>query len=37
VKRLEPGESVILYLDARDVFLFDDGNRLVAADFAEAA
>ena len=37
VKRLEPGASVTLYLDAGDVFLFDSANRLVAADFAEAA
>jgi glycerol transport system ATP-binding protein len=37
VKRLEPGASVMLYLDARDVFLFDQNGRLVAADFAEAA
>lgn len=37
VKRLEPGASVTLYLDAGDVFLFDSANRLVAADFAKAA
>jgi glycerol transport system ATP-binding protein len=37
VKRLEPGASVTLYLNAGDVFLFDDNDRLVAADFAEAA
>lgn len=37
VKRLEPGASVTLYLDAGDVFLFDYANRLVAADFAAAA
>lgn len=37
VKRLEPGASVTLYLDAGDVFLFDSANRLVAADFAAAA
>jgi glycerol transport system ATP-binding protein len=37
VKRLEPGASVTLYLDAGDVFLFDASNRLVVADFAEAA
>jgi hypothetical protein len=37
VKRLEPGAAVTLYLGASDVFLFDASNRLVAADFAEAA
>ena len=37
VKRLEPGATVTLYLNAGDVFLFDENDRLVAADFAEAA
>jgi glycerol transport system ATP-binding protein len=37
VKRLEPGSSVMAYLAPRQIFLFDETGRLMAADFAQAA
>ncbi|MBM6592484.1 ABC transporter ATP-binding protein [Microvirga pudoricolor] len=37
VKRLDPGSAVTAYLDPRDLFLFDESGRLMAADFARAA
>jgi glycerol transport system ATP-binding protein len=35
VKRLEPGSSVMTYLDPRHLFLFDRSGRLAAADTAQ--
>jgi glycerol transport system ATP-binding protein len=35
VKRLEPGSSVMTYLDPRHLFLFDGSGRLAAGDVAQ--